>query len=102
MEAAFHHSVVASKDGELGLHVLAQLPAGQVSNGTKAEARCLLREKLTRAVQHRMVADVEVGAFLSGGIDSSLIVGIMTKELGVKPQTFTIGFAEKAFDERRF
>jgi asparagine synthase (glutamine-hydrolysing) len=70
--------------------------------GTKTQACCLLREQLTRAVQRRMVADVEVGAFLSGGIDSSLIVGIMTQELGVKPQTFTIGFAEKAFDERRF
>lgn len=70
--------------------------------GTQAQACSLLRRKMCQAVQSRMVADVEVGAFLSGGIDSSLIVGIMARELGVNPQTFTIKFAEKAFDESRF
>jgi asparagine synthase (glutamine-hydrolysing) len=47
------------------------------------------------------VADVEVGAFLSGGIDSSLIVAILSHELSVKPKTFTIGFDEASYDERR-
>jgi len=61
-----------------------------------------LRERLTGAVKSRMVSDVEVGAFLSGGVDSSLIVGIMCNDLGIKPKTFTIGFNEPAFDERKY
>ena len=70
--------------------------------GGKAQARVLLREKLTQAVARRMVADVEVGAFLSGGIDSSLLVGIMARELGLYPRTFTVGFADNTFDERPY
>jgi asparagine synthase (glutamine-hydrolysing) len=70
--------------------------------GTKEEATGELRRLLIRAVQRRMVADVEVGAFLSGGIDSSLVVAIMTSELGVRPKTFTIGFHEPSYDERKF
>jgi asparagine synthase (glutamine-hydrolysing) len=70
--------------------------------GTPAQASALLREKMTQAVRRRLVADVEVGAFLSGGVDSSLVVGLMASEGGVTPQTFTVGFAERAFDERPF
>jgi asparagine synthase (glutamine-hydrolysing) len=95
------HVLRWSQDKGVEQHPYWSLSVGTYT-ATKTQARCLLRETLTRAVQRRMVADVEVGAFLSGGIDSSLIVGIMTQELRVKPQTFTIGFAEKAFDERRF
>lgn len=61
-----------------------------------------LRRCLTDAVERRLVADVEVGAFLSGGVDSSLVVSILTKELGVHPKTFTIGFKERSYDERQY
>lgn len=61
-----------------------------------------LRQKLIGAVEKRMVADVEVGAFLSGGIDSSLVVGIMAKELGITARTFTVGFREASYDERSY
>lgn len=71
--------------------------SGSAHDGAKA-----VREALIRAVQRRQVADVEVGAFLSGGIDSSLIVGIMSRELGIRPKTFTIGFSEATYDERRY
>jgi asparagine synthase (glutamine-hydrolysing) len=70
--------------------------------GGKDEAVEKLRHYLTKAVEKRLVADVEVGAFLSGGVDSSLIVAIMAKTLHVHPKTFTIGFKEKAYDERKY
>ncbi|CAK8715394.1 MAG: asparagine synthase (glutamine-hydrolysing) [Candidatus Electronema aureum] len=70
--------------------------------GSKEDAAAELRMKLIRAVKRRMVADVEVGAFLSGGVDSSLVVSIMCAELGVLPKTFTIGFQERSYDEREF
>jgi asparagine synthase (glutamine-hydrolysing) len=70
--------------------------------GSQEDAAAELRTRLVRAVRRRMVADVEVGAFLSGGVDSSLVVSIMCAELGVRPKTFTIGFKERSYDEREF
>jgi asparagine synthase (glutamine-hydrolysing) len=69
---------------------------------TEAEARQRVRELLTEAVRRRMVADVPVGAFLSGGLDSSIVVGLMAR-LGHKVRTFSIGFAgDPRYDERSF
>lgn len=70
--------------------------------GTPAQAGDLLVDALTTGVHRRLVADVEVGGFLSGGIDSSLIVGIAQKGLERPLKTFTIGFDDPALDERRF
>jgi asparagine synthase (glutamine-hydrolysing) len=58
-----------------------------------------LEEVLSDAVAARMVADVPVGAFLSGGVDSSVIVALMQRA-GRRPvHTFSVGFADRAFDE---
>jgi asparagine synthase (glutamine-hydrolysing) len=54
---------------------------------------------ISNSVKERMVSDVPLGAFLSGGIDSSLIVAMMAKHSSQKIKTFTIGFKEKAYDE---
>jgi asparagine synthase (glutamine-hydrolysing) len=66
-----------------------------------AEAAALVREGLTTAVRRRLVSDVPVGAFLSGGIDSSAIVGVMAGLSDQPVHTFTIGFEDTdGFDER--
>ena len=61
-----------------------------------------LREKLTAAVRLRLVSDVPLGAFLSGGIDSSIVVGLMAQVSGARVKTFSIGFDDNDYDELRF
>jgi asparagine synthase (glutamine-hydrolysing) len=66
------------------------------------EAAQEIRRLLKEATRLRMVADVPLGAFLSGGIDSSAVVGTMA-ELSSRPvQTFSIGFEEKSYSELPF
>lgn len=62
----------------------------------------LVNEKLTMAVERRLVADVPFGAFLSGGIDSSAIVGLMSKVSTEKVQTFNVSFDESEFSEAKY
>ena len=63
------------------------------------EAKETLRSALREAVAHRLVADVPVGAFLSGGYDSSLVVAIAQSQCAKPIKTFSIGFEEKEYDE---
>jgi asparagine synthase (glutamine-hydrolysing) len=58
-----------------------------------------LEELLTAAVKRRLLSDVPLGAFLSGGLDSSVVVGLMAKVAGEPIRTFTAGFAEAEFSE---
>jgi len=63
------------------------------------QAMSLLDDLLTQSVSQKLLADVPVGAFLSGGVDSSLIVAKMCEIGTVSPKTFTIGFEEQDFNE---
>ena len=68
----------------------------------KSSAQELLRSRLLESVAQHMRADVPFGAFLSGGIDSSLLVGLMSEVQSEKINTFQISFEEEAFDERKY
>lgn len=67
--------------------------------GTHYDAVEELDKVLTNAIGNQMLADVPLGAFLSGGIDSTTIVALMQKQSTRPIKTFTIGFNEKSFDE---
>lgn len=68
-------------------------------SGSEGEALHALQGLLDDAVRQRMVADVPVGALLSGGVDSSLVVASMQRQSATRVRTFTIGFDEQELDE---
>jgi asparagine synthase (glutamine-hydrolysing) len=69
---------------------------------TEADALATVEQALRGAVSRQMIADVPVGAFLSGGIDSSLIVALMQAQSSRPVRTFTVGFENPAFNEAPF
>ena len=73
--------------------------AGEPFRGSATEAIEGLQKVLSESVAEQMIADVPLGAFLSGGIDSSTIVALMQAQSRHRVRTFTIGFHEKRFDE---
>lgn len=67
--------------------------------GTPAQATDLLETQLSSSIGQQMLADVPLGAFLSGGVDSSTIVALMQAQSAQPIRTFTIGFDEGGYDE---
>ncbi len=75
---------------------------GEVWQGGPDETRKKIRSLLRDSVERRMISDVPLGAFLSGGIDSSAIVALMS-EVSTQPvDTFSVVFEEKEFDESTY
>jgi asparagine synthase (glutamine-hydrolysing) len=67
--------------------------------GSETEALELLENTLSQAVSDQAIADVPLGAFLSGGIDSSLVTALLQRQSSRPLRTFTIGFEEAGFNE---
>jgi asparagine synthase (glutamine-hydrolysing) len=68
-----------------------------------ADAKQRVRDLVVAAVERRLESDVPLGAFLSGGLDSTIVVGVMARLLGRRVRTFSIGFAgDPRFDETHY
>ena len=102
-----HWLAVKGKKRELcrywDLHEATAQARGQLQGISYADAVAELRSRLTKAARYSMVADVQVGAFLSGGIDSTAVVGFMSAAGSGRIKTFSVGFeAQRGLDERRY
>lgn len=71
-------------------------------SGTDAQATDLLEQTISQAVNGQMLADVPLGAFLSGGVDSSTVVAIMQQQSTQPVRTFAIGFDEPGYNEAEY
>jgi len=86
------------QDGQLDCTPYWSLPAHATRAIDEPAALEELDDLLRRAVRSRLISDVPLGAYLSGGVDSSLVVALMAQETGTV-RTFTIGFDEQEFSE---
>jgi asparagine synthase (glutamine-hydrolysing) len=87
------------RDGRVDVRCYWQIAAGESFTGSEAEAVEALGAVLQDAVRSHMISDVPLGAFLSGGIDSSAVVGMMARSSSQPVKTFSIGFDDPEFDE---
>ncbi len=87
------------QDGDVSLHRYWDAADVEVRNWDDDEAAAALRGALATAVQRQLMADVPLGAFLSGGIDSSSIVGLMSLASRQPVNTFSIGFSDGTYNE---
>jgi len=95
------HRLHVTRDGATRLQRWWSIPEADMTRATRAEeAKTLVETSLRASVQRNLVADVPVGAYLSGGVDSSLIVAMMTELAGAeKVHTFSAGFGDPRNDE---
>jgi asparagine synthase (glutamine-hydrolysing) len=93
--------LLVAEHGRVGVRRYWRAEAGGEER-TEAEWVELVRETVGAAVRRRLIADVPLGALLSGGIDSSVVVGLMAEASSAPVRTFTVGFSEPSYDERPF
>jgi asparagine synthase (glutamine-hydrolysing) len=86
-------------DGRAEVREYWRIGAAESFDGSPEEAAGQLRHVLADAVRSHMMSDVPLGAFLSGGVDSSTVVGLMAEASDRPVKTFSIGFDEPQFDE---
>ena len=97
------HVGVIERGGQLKLDRYWSLPApAQAKALPDADVKAELVHRLEQATRARLVSDVPVGAFLSGGVDSSAVVAMMARASTEPVRTFTIGFDAASHDERPF
>lgn len=87
------------QNGEIKLRRYWQLSFREKLTLSEDEILEALQEQLIRTVDSHLLSDVPVGSFLSGGLDSSMVVAVLARDLGLKPQTYAIGVEESDFDE---
>lgn len=90
------------KDGRLKIHKYWSLDFSKKINISENEWVEILEEKINKSVKDRMVSDVPIGAFLSGGIDSSATTAFMARNSSKRIKTFSVGFSDPEFDETKY
>ena len=93
-----HRAVWERRGGELRVERYWDFPVRKPRRVSPAEAEAEVEAALERSVRARLVADVRVGAFLSGGVDSSLVVALAARHHPAI-STFSIGYRERAYSE---
>ncbi len=95
-----HYLIINCKTGKINKQKYWTLDYNHKLNLSEDEWKKKILDKLDESVRIRMICDVPIGAFLSGGIDSSAIVALMSKNSTSAIKTFSIGFEENDHDER--
>jgi asparagine synthase (glutamine-hydrolysing) len=93
------HFLTCTGDGALAVERYWRPGGGEKTRADREEIAGELRRRLAEAVRMRLVADVPLGAFLSGGVDSSAVVALMAEASDRPVRTFSIGFEEDGYNE---
>ncbi|MCJ7646240.1 asparagine synthase (glutamine-hydrolyzing) [bacterium] len=96
------HHLFCDRNGGFKIERYWDLRFDKKLNISEEECEKEIYQRLKEATKLRLIGDVPLGAFLSGGYDSSIIVGLMAQEMSTKLKTFTIGFEEKNFSELNY